>query len=232
MPSNSPSPDQTIIAEEQLAPGSAASSKESEMQRGNSRKPEPEAEPASGDALLEKIAAELYGISSMLLGEGEEAVGLIEGVVANVDLPTCCDTAEARRKARLLLAADAITLLGQRDASTNEALAAPGDDSGPAGCIEDDDLSAAGVTPDELERMITGPEHHRLRDWLEGLSDSLRVIFVLRAIAALTSVEVAELLSKYGGLAARGWTAEAVRSNFRQALCSLASQLIHATATK
>jgi hypothetical protein len=227
MPSNSPSPDQTIIAEEQLAPGSAASSNESEMQRGKSRKPE--AEPAGGDALLEKIAAELYGISSMLLGEGEEAVGLIEGVVANVDLPTCCDTAEARRKARLLLAADAITLLGQRDSS---ALAAPCDDSGPAGCIEDDDLSAAGVTPDELERMITGPERHRLRDWLEGLSDSLRVIFVLRAIAALNSVEVAGLLSEYGGSAARGWTPEAVRSNFRQALCSLASQLIHATATK
>jgi hypothetical protein len=227
MPSNSPSPDNGIITEEQLAPGGAPSSGQSEMRRGESRRPH--TEPASGDALLEKIAAELYGISSMLLGEGEEAVGLIEGVVVNVDLPTCCDTAEARRKARLLLAADAITLLGQRDSSV---LAAPGDDSGPAGCIEDDDLSAAGVTPDELERMITGPEHHRLRDWLESLSDSLRVIFVLRAIAALTSVEVADLLSKFGGSAARGWTPEAVRGSFRQALCSLASQLIHASATR
>jgi hypothetical protein len=231
MPSNSTSMDNSIIAEEHPALRDAASSnRATDVLGGENRKPK--AAPASGDALLEKIAAELYGISSMLLGEGEEAVGLIEGVVANVDLPTCCDTAEAHRKARLLLAADAITVIGQRDSSANAALAAPGDDSGPAGCIEDDDLSAAGVTPDELERMITGPEHHRLRDWLEGLSDSLRVIFVLRAIAALTSVEVAGLLSKYGGPSAKGWTPEAVRSSFRQALCSLASQLIHATAAR
>ncbi len=229
MPSDPISLDNSIIAEEHIARRDAVSSNRATEVLGG--KPQgTETEPATGDALLEQIAAELYGISSMLLGESEEAVGLIEGVVANVDLPTCCDTAEAHRKARLLLAADAITVLAQRTGAGS--LAAPGDDSGPAGCIEDDDLSAAGVTPDELEQMITGPEHHRLRDWLEGLSNSLRVIFVLRATAALTSDEVAGLLSEYGGSAARGWTPEAVHSTFRQALCSLASQLIHATATR
>jgi len=230
MPSNPTSLDNGIITEEHLAHKDAVSSTlAAEALGAKSRKPK--ATPVSGDALLEKIAAELYGISSMLLGEGEEAVGLIEGVVANVDLPTCCDTAEAHRKARLLLAADAITVLG-RSSTNNAALAAPGDESGPEGCIEDDDLSAAGVTPEVLEQMITGPDRHRLRDWLEGLSDSLRVIFVLRAIAALTSVEVARLLSEHGGSAAKGWTPEAVRGSFRQALCSLTSQLIHASATR
>jgi hypothetical protein len=200
------------------------------MQDGQAIKAKaPDARNSGGDVLLEKIAGELYGIASMLVGEGDEAVGLIERVVTNVDVPTCCDQAEARHKARLLLAADAITVLGRRDFAS---LAAPSDDSGPAGCIEDDDLSAAGVTPDELEQMISGPESHRLRDWLEGLTVSLRVIFVLRAIAALSSVEVAGLLARHGGPKAADWTPEAVRGSFRQALCSLASQLIHATTTR
>ena len=38
------------------------------------------------------------------------------------------------------------------------------------------------------------------------------------------------LLAAHGGPRAAGWTPEAVRELFRQALCSLASQLIHATA--
>jgi hypothetical protein len=231
MPSNPTSAENAIAAEEPLHPRGAASfQKMTEMPDGQSRKSEvAQAANRNGDVLLEKIAGELYGIASMLVGEGDEAVGLIERVVTNADVPTCCNQAEARHKARLLLAADAITVLGRRDSAS---LAAPGDDSGPTGCIEDDDLSAAGVTPDELEQMIAGPESHRLRDWLEGLSVSLRVIFVLRAVSALSSVEVAGLLSKHGGPKAADWTPEAVRGSFRQALCSLASQLIHATATR
>jgi hypothetical protein len=38
------------------------------------------------------------------------------------------------------------------------------------------------------------------------------------------------LLAAHGGARAAGWNADAVRELFRQALCSLASQLIHATA--
>lgn len=219
MPSNPTSFENAFAAEEPLHPrGATSSGGTTEIRDGQANKAKaPQAANSHGDVLLEKIAGEIYGIASMLLGEGEEAIGLIERVVTNADLPTCCDQAEARHKARLLLAADAITVLGQRDSAS---LAAPLDDSGPAGCIEDDDLSAAGVTPDELEQMIAGPESHRLRDWLEGLSVSLRVIFVLRAVAALSSVEVAGLLAKYGGPKAAEWTPEAVRGGFRQALCS------------
>jgi len=189
-----------------------------------------EATQAGWDGFLERIATELYRIGSMLVGEGEEPIRLIEQVVASADLPGCCDQAEARHKARLLLAADAIALLRQRDSALHlESLAAPPEESGPASCIEDDDLSAAGVSPADLEQMISGPESHRLRDWLEGLSTSLRVVFVLRAVAALSSAEVAGLLAGDGD---PGWTADAVRSSFRQALCSLASQLIHATASR
>lgn len=181
------------------------------------------------DGVLERIAADTYRVASMLLGEGEEAIGLIERVVAEVDLRASRDQAEVRHKSRLLMAAHAVKILAQRDGAS---LTAPEGDSGPSSCIEDDDLEAAGVTPDELERMISGPESYRLRNWIEGLSVSLRVIFVLRAVTGLSSPEIAGILAENGGEAAQGWTPDAVRGTFRQALCSLASQLIHATATK
>jgi DNA-directed RNA polymerase specialized sigma24 family protein len=181
------------------------------------------------DGVLERIAADTYRVASMLLGEGEQAIGLIERVIAEVDFKVCSSQAEARHNSRLQMAADAIAILTQKDAA---ALAAPKDDSGPSSCIEDDDLEAAGVTPDELEQMISGPEAYRLRNWLEGLTVSLRVIFVLRAVAGLSSQEIAGLLAEQGGEIAQDWTPDTVRATFRQALCSLASQLIHATATK
>jgi hypothetical protein len=60
----------------------------------------------------------------------------------------------------------------------------------------------------------------------------LRVTFVLRAIAGLGSAEVAGLLADFGGPAAENWTPASVRTIFRQALCSLAAQLLHATAER
>lgn len=188
-----------------------------------------EAELAKWDGVLDQIAAEQYRIASMLLGEGESAVAAVEGVVAGIDLNSCSDPEDARHQARMLLAENAISSLATQDPS---ALSAPGGESGPAGCIEDDDLSAAGVTPAELEQMISGPESHRLREWIEGLATQLRVIFVLRAVAGLNSAEVAGLLSLDGGKQAQGWTPDGVRIAFRQALCSLASQLIHLSAAR
>jgi hypothetical protein len=179
------------------------------------------------DELLEKVASDLYRIGSMLTGEGEETIGLIEQAVATADIPSCSDHFEARHSGRMALAAGAIELLDRRNPGS---LAAPGTESGPASCIEDDDLSAAGVTHHELEQMLSGPDRDRLRGWLEGLSSPLRIIFVLRAVAGLTSTEVAALLAGHGGASARTWTPDSVRTSFRQALCSLASQLLHASA--
>jgi len=233
MPSNSNTLDNRFLPEEPIDPqGAAFFEKVTDMLDGRPKDPSVVEQALSGwDELLEKVGAELYRIASMLLGEGEQAIGLIERVVANIDLPACGSHAEARHRARLLLASDAISILRQCDSTARTtSLAAPADDSGPASCIEDDDLEAAGVTPDELEQMISGPEGHRLRDWLEGLSIPLRVVFVLRAVAGLSSAEISGLLAKHGGPAAQDWNPDAVRSTFRQALCSLASQLIHATA--
>ena len=95
-------------------------------------------------------------------------------------------------------------------------------------CIEDDDLEAAGVSRDELERMIAGPDRDRVREWLEKLAPAVRTVFVLRAVAGFSAAETAGLLAEYGGPRAAGWTADGVRTVFRQGLCSLASQLVKA----
>jgi DNA-directed RNA polymerase specialized sigma24 family protein len=182
------------------------------------------------EEMIERIAANSYRIASMLIGEGEEAVGLIEQVITEADLSAAHDHLEARHNCRLLLAGKAIGVLSRRDAAS---LAAPAvDDSGPVSCIDGDDLDAAGITSAELEEMLTGPDSQRLRSWLEGLSIPLRVVFVLRAVAGLTSAEIAGLLGEHGGPPAHAWTPDAVRTSFRQALCSLASQLLHATAAR
>jgi DNA-directed RNA polymerase specialized sigma24 family protein len=183
------------------------------------------------DEVLERIGAELYHVAAMLVGEGEEAIAVIERVVTRVDIAHCASQAEARHQSRLLLGAEAIAVLSRRAGGDAPVFAAPEGDAGPASCIEDDDLDAAGVSPADLEAMISG-ENHRLRIWLEGLSVESRVIFVLRAIAGLSSAEVAGLLAEFGGAEARDWTPDRVRGTFRLGLCSLASQLIHATATK
>jgi hypothetical protein len=80
--------------------------------------------------------------------------------------------------------------------------------------------------------MSSGPDRERVRNWLAGLPTALRTIFVLRAVAGLSAAETAAMLEKHGGPKAAGWNAEAVRSVFREGLCSLASQLLHATAAR
>jgi DNA-directed RNA polymerase specialized sigma24 family protein len=83
-----------------------------------------------------------------------------------------------------------------------------------------------------LEKMMGGPERERVRSWLESLPTVQRTVFVLRAVAGFSAAETATLLQTHGGAKAAGWTPQAVREAFRQGLCSLASQLLHASAAK
>jgi hypothetical protein len=179
------------------------------------------------DSMLDRIAAGLYSMASMLVGEGEDSIGLVETTVANADISACSNPEQARHNSRHALAVAAIELLARRDPLS---LAAPEALEHAVTCIEDDDLDAAGESREALERLIAGPDRDRVRNWLESLPTSLRIIYVLRAVAGLTSPETAELLAAHGGPQAAGWNAEEVRELFRQGLCSLASQLIHASA--
>jgi hypothetical protein len=182
---------------------------------------------AGMDEMLDVIAAGLYSMASMLVGEGEDSIRLVESAVARADIPECGgDARQARQSSRRALCSAAIETLAKRDA---QSLAAPHELEPAATCIEDDDLSAAGISTEELESMLAGPNRESVRNWLESLSTETRVIFVIRAVAGFSSDETAALLARYGGPGAAGWTAEGVRVIFRQGLCSLASQLIHAT---
>ena len=185
--------------------------------------------PLDGASRMERLATDLYHIASMLLGDGEDAIGLVEKAITQAD-GSVESAEEEGQTLRHQLAGDAIALLAQRDA---QALAAPEvDNSGPVSCIEGDELDAAGVTSAELEAMLTGPDNAHLRAWIESLPTTLRATFVLRAVAGFNSAEAAGLLGDFGGPAAETWTPEGVRTIFRQALCSLAAQLLHATAEK
>lgn len=181
------------------------------------------------EAVLERIAAELYTTASMMVGAGEDSVRLVEHTAKTAEVTPGEDVVSARRGSRRALARAAIELLVQRAPGS---LDAPSGEAVPRTCIEDDELDAAGVSSAELAQMIAGPDRGRVRTWLESLPLEQRVIFVLRAVAAIPASETAALLAAYGGPGAAGWNADQVREVFRQALCSLASQVLHAANTR
>jgi DNA-directed RNA polymerase specialized sigma24 family protein len=179
------------------------------------------------DAIFDVIAAELYSLASMLVGEGEDSVRLVETTVTNTEVSVCHDPLVGRKTSRRVLAILALDLLAGRDAGS---LTTP---SGPASsepCIDDDDLAAAGISLEELKKMIGGPDRDRVRSWLASLPTVLRAVFVMRAVAGFPSEETAQLLREHGGPQAAGWTSETVRESFRRGLCSLASQLLSSSA--
>lgn len=179
--------------------------------------------------MLDNVAADLYSLASMLVGEGEESAELVETAISTAEISSEADPLESRRNVNRALAAGAIETLVRRNP---RCLDAPEGLATALTCIQDEDLDAAGEYGEELERMIAGPDRVRVREWLEGLSIALRTIFVLRAVAGFSAAETAGLLAAHGGPCAAGWTPHAVREEFRQGLCSLASQLLHATAAR
>lgn len=178
------------------------------------------------DEMFDLIAAGMYSMASMLVGEGEDSISLVENAVANAVVSSAHGTSEARQASRRALCCAALDTLVRRHPTS---LATPQGLQHAATCIEDDDLDAAGVSRDELERMMSGPDRDHVRNWLESLDTAPRTIFVLRAVASFTPSETAELLQAHGGLDAAGWNPDAVRELFRQGLCSLASHLLQET---
>jgi len=181
------------------------------------------------DAMFDLIAAGLYNLASMLVGEGEDSIRVIETAVATLEVCSSHGALQARKASRRAVCRAALDLLLSRDA---QCLAAPGRAPGPVTCIEDDELDSVGVSATELDRMLSGPDRDRVRKWLAELPTALRTVFALRAVAGLTANEAASLLVEHGGPAAAGWTTASVREVFRQGLCSLASQLLHASAAR
>jgi hypothetical protein len=180
------------------------------------------------DEMLDRIAAGMYSLASMLVGEGEDSVRLVETAIETAEVSACHDPVAARQSSRRALCVAALEMLAERNPGC---LAAPEEMAAAATCIEDDDLDAAGESGKELLRMLEGPDRERMRRWLERLSTVPRTIFVLRAVAEFTAAETAGLLAAHGGPGSAGWNEGEVRAFCRQGLCSLAAQLLQATAS-
>jgi DNA-directed RNA polymerase specialized sigma24 family protein len=179
--------------------------------------------------IVELVAASLYSLASMLVGEGADSEQLVETAIANADISVCQNPEEARQSSRRALSAAALDLLAKRDSDN---LAAPDGSVSASSCIDEDDLAAVGISTEQLKSMISGPERNRVRKWLASLPTAMRTIFILRAVAGFSVAETAELLKTHGGPQAADWTPETTREVFRQGLCSLASQLLHASAER
>lgn len=171
-------------------------------------------------------AVELYQLAALMLGDEARAADLVENVVTKTRIDPCADTETSVNAARIDLVETAVADLSHADPA---AFNAPAPSANPGGCINDDDLSSAGISSAQLAEMVTGPERHTLRDWLNKLPAAQRAVFVERAILGWDNATAAASLSK---AASRKWQPRQVSDTFRQALCSLATSLVHAAASQ
>src|SRR5271156_3187522 len=177
------------------------------------------------ELMAEDTALQLFQIAALMLGDEQEAVSLVEEVLAKVEADPCAERTLAYAEARTLLVRTAV----QRMAGLYpEAFVVPASQPADAVCIETDDLGAAGFTGDQIGTLISGAGRAGMREWLERLAPALRAIFVLRAVAGQDGEQTAESLRQSGARGAQAWRRDAVGAAYRQALCSLATCLMSA----
>jgi DNA-directed RNA polymerase specialized sigma24 family protein len=179
-----------------------------------------------GPQKVHQAAVELYQLAALMLGDESQAADLVEATVAQTTIDPCADSAASVEAARVNLVQTAVARLSQADPAAFRAPALAGHSAG--GCIDDDELDSAGVSRGQLSEMLSGPGRRDLRDWLEKLPVASRAIFVERAILGWDNTAAAASLSK----ASPGWQPEQVSQLFRQALCSLASSLLHSASAR
>lgn len=177
----------------------------------------------SSEALTkaEKAAVEMYRFAALMLGNEDEALRLVENTVASVEIDPCADPRAAKGLVRERVLDGALAIMHRQDPASFGHL--PPAQAG-SGCIEDD--AAAPVSGEQLSELMAGAGRDPLREWLDQLTQAQRAVFVQRAVLGRTNADTAKAINRIARPAV--WTAEAVSSLFRQALCSLASALVHA----
>ncbi|HVW76646.1 MAG TPA: hypothetical protein VHB45_03470 [Alloacidobacterium sp.] len=176
------------------------------------------------EVLVQGTAEQLFQTAALLMGNEAEAVSLVEKTMANAEVDPCADGSQARIVLQNQLVEAAVRALSQREPGSFTAIAAP---SGNPLCIDEDDLAAAGVSQAQLAQLLEGGARSQLRSWLEHLPPAQRAIFVERTMLGQDNAATAQVLRTAGGEQATGWTADKVGEVFRQALCSLATSLVH-----
>ncbi len=167
---------------------------------------------------LQGTAVELFQLASLLMGDQQEAVALVEQTLASVEIDPCLDPAAARELTRARVLAFGLERLRELDPQSFSGVPAVN-----TVCVEDDDLSSAGISQTQLAGWLAGEGRQDLRDWLAALPGAQRAIFVQRAVLGQGNGAVAEALGE------GAWSADAVGEMYRLALCSLANSLAHST---
>lgn len=179
--------------------------------------------PCSGsDAVVktENAALEMYRFAALLLGSESEALRLVESTVAGVDVDPCADPCAAQGLVQDRVLEGALAILHNQDPNSFvEVPATPAVSS----CLDDEAASLSGA---EISDLMSGAGRNRLREWLGRLSHAQRAVFVQRAVLGQTNADTARAINRFSRPSV--WTPEAVGGLFRQALCSLASSLLHA----
>jgi hypothetical protein len=179
----------------------------------------------SGAGLLkaQDAALELFQLAALMLGSESDALSLVEQTVSQAEIDPCAQAEVAAGQVRRQLIGAAVARMKQ--ANPQAFLAPPTSDAQHVTCIEGDDLSAAGITRAELAEMVSGAGRDEMRAWLEQLPLAQRAIFIQRAVLGWDNGETAATLGETSG-----WQPQQVSEVFRQALCSLATSLVHSAA--
>jgi hypothetical protein len=182
------------------------------------------AEPCSGSEAVvkaENAAVEMYRFAALMLGSETEAVRLVENTVAAVEVDPCADPCVVKGLVRDRVLHGALEILHRQDPASFR-------DVPPAGAVSAclDDEPAAPLSGPELSALVDGAGRRTLRDFLNRLSGAQRAVFVQRAVLGQDNAATANAINLLARPAI--WTADAVGRLFREALCSLASSLLHA----
>lgn len=161
----------------------------------------------------------MYQFAALMLGDEAEALSLVETTVASVDVDPCADPAAAKGVVRERVLDGALEIMQRQDPDSFAQVPAA---QGGGSCIEDDTVPLSGS---EISELVAGAGRGPLRDWLSRLTRVQRAVFVQRAVLGRSNADTALAINRH--VQPSVWTAEAVSSLFRQALCSLTSSLLH-----
>lgn len=169
----------------------------------------------------ELTAVQMYRFAALMLGSETEALRLVESTVAGVDIDPCADPARAEGLVRERVVQGALEIMHRNDPDSFAQVPEP-DPCAP--CLEEE---TEPVSSEEISDLMAEAGRGRFRDWLDRLSLAQRAVFVQRAVLGSTNADMASAINRFARPAI--WSAEAVGSLFRQALCSLASALVHSS---
>ncbi len=170
----------------------------------------------------ENEAVQMYRFAALMLGNEAEALSLVENAVAAVEIDPCADPSAARGAVRDRVLDGALGIMYLQDPASFSYL--PRLDAA-GSCIEDD--GAPPLSRTEISKLLAGAGRGPLREWLNRLSQAQRAVFVQRAVLGSSNADTARAINRLAGPSV--WSAKAVSNLFRQALCSLASSMVHST---